>query len=83
MVGHDGLVVLPPAAQGKGLGGRAAVHIKGDSKLFPKFRFYSQQLQHMGISGGLIRALLGQTALHWVAELPVGLVCIGPANLHM
>ena len=83
MVGHDGLVILPPATEGEGLGDGGSVHIKRDGKFRADFRLDAQQLQHMGIGGGLVGALLGQAALHRVAVHPVGLVGVGVAHLHM
>ena len=58
VVGHDGLVVLPPAGEGEGLGGGMAVHVKGEGELRPDLRLHAQQLQHMGVGGGLVGALL-------------------------
>ena len=83
VVGHDGLVVLPPAAQGKGLGGLMSVHLKGNGELDADLRLHPQQLQHMGVGGRLVGALLGKTALYRVAVAPVGLVGVGVADLHM
>ncbi len=83
MVCHDGLVVLPPATQGKGLGGLMAVHIKCDGKICADLRLHSQQFQHMGVCGRLVGALLRKASLHRVAVAPVGLVGIGVTDLHM
>ena len=83
MAGGDGLVVLPPAAQEEGLGGLAAVHVKGEGEGHPQLRLDAQQLQHPGVGGRLVGALLGQGTLHRIAEGPVGVVCVGPAHLHM
>ena len=83
VVGHNGLVILPPAAQGESLGGLMAVHIKGERELGADLRRDPHQLQHMGVRGGLIGALLGQAPLNRVAVHPVGLVGIGVAHLHM
>ena len=60
-----------------------AVYVKGDGELRPDLRLDSQQLQHMGVGGGLVGALGGQATLHRVAVHPVGLVGIGVAHLHM
>ena len=83
MVCHHGLVVLPPAAQGKGLGRFMAVHIKCDGKICADFRFHSQQFQYMSVCGSLVGALLREASLHRVAVAPVGLVGIGVADLYM
>ena len=83
MVSHDGLVVLPPAAQGKGLGGLMAVHEKRNSELGTDLRLHAQQFQHMGVGGGLVSALLREASLHRVTVHPVGIIGIGVADLHM
>ena len=83
MVGDDGLVVLPPAAKGEGLGGLVAVHRKGDGELCPEFRLDAQQLQHAGVGGGLVGPFRGQAALDGVAEGPVSFILVRIADLHM
>ena len=83
VAGLDGPVPIPPAAQGKGLGGFMAVHVEGEGELGPQLRLNAQQLQHLGVGGRLVGALLGQGTLHRIAEGPVGVVCVGPAHLHM
>ena len=83
MVSHDGLIVLPPATQGKGLGGLAAVHEKRDGELSTDLRLHAQQCQHMGVRGGLVGALLRKASLHRVTVHPVGVIGIGVADLHM
>ena len=60
-----------------------AVHVKGEGELGTELRLHAQQLQHMGVCGGLVGALLRQAALLGVAEGPVGVVGVGVANLHM
>ena len=83
VVGNHRLIVFPPAAEGKGLGGFVTVYVKGNGKFRPQFRLDAQQLQHMGIGCSFISSLLGQAALHRVAVHPVGLVGIGVADFHM
>ena len=83
VVGHNCLVILPPAAEGKGLGGGMAVHVKGDGEPGADLRLHPQQLQHVGVGSGLVGALLGQTALHRVAVHPVGFIGVGVADLHV
>ena len=83
MVSHNGLVVLPPAAQGKGLGGLMAVHEKRNSELGTDLRLHAQQFQHMGVRGGLVGALLRKSSLHRVTVHPVGVIGIRIADLHM
>ena len=83
MVGHNGFVVLPPAAERKGLGGLVPVYRKGKGELRAKFRLDAQQFQHVGVGGGFVGALLRQAALHRVAVHPVGFVFVAPADFHM
>ena len=60
-----------------------AVHRKGDGKFRTDFRLYAQQLQHMGVGGSLVGALLREAPLHRVTVHPVGVIGIGVTNLHM
>ena len=83
VVGRNGFIIHPPARQSKGLGGLMAVHIKRDGELRPDLRLHPQQVQHMGVGGGLIGALPGQAALNRVAVHPVGLVFVAPTHLNM
>ena len=85
MVSRDGLVIFPPAAEGKGLGGlhRARPDPEGQGKLRPQNRLHPQQLQYPGVGGRLIGALLGQASLLGLAEHPLGLGWVGVADLHM
>ena len=59
------------------------IHRKRDGELGAQLRLYPQQRQDMGIRGGLIGALLGQSAFDGVAVHPVGLVGVGIADLYM
>ena len=83
MPGHHGRVILPPAAEGEGLGGLVAVHGEGDGEGDPQLGLHPQQLQHTGVGGGLVGPLLGQAALYGIAKTPVGVVGVGVTHLHM
>ena len=83
VVGYDGFVVLPPAAEGEALGGLVPVYIEGKGEFRADLRLDAQQLQHAGVGGGLVGAFLRQGAFDGVAVHPVGLVGVGIAHFHM
>ena len=83
VVGDDGVIRLPPAAEGEDLGGFMAVHREGHGELRPQLRLDAQKPQDLRIRGGLVGALPGETAHHRIAEHPVGVLGFGIADLHM
>lgn len=76
----NGLVILPPAAQGESL--RPMSTSKVSVNLAP-ISGVTPSAPTLRVRGGLIGALLGQAPLNRVAVHPVGLVGIGVAHLHM
>ena len=58
-----------------------AVHVKGEGELGAELRLDPQQLQHVGVRGGLVSALFRQAALHQSRLVNVPLSRVGE-NLH-
>ena len=83
MVCHNGFIVFPPAAQGKGLGGCLSVHRKGQGKFGSQFRSYSQQLQDPCICSGFVSSFFRQASLNGIAVHPMSLCGIGISHFHM
>ena len=83
MIGHYGLVIVPPAGQGKGFGCFLAVNIKGQCKLLSQFGLDSKQGQYPRIGSGFVSSFGGKPSFNGLQKHPFSIVCVAVAYFNM